>query len=87
MVFLHIFAAVIQTINAFMKKVLLLFGSASGSYSHTGDAIIYRSRLVGNVYTREATDYRRHYTTSYTDVIVLNQLRPREFLFKVFFNI
>ena len=32
-------------------------------------------------------DYRRHYTTSYTDVIVLNQLRPREFLFKVFFNI
>ena len=174
------------------------FGSANGSYSHSGDAVIYRSRLVGNVYTREATDYRqnsdncrqnmrsgnatlrfsmkptrwlsieeesayryshrsrtdalqsmehqlkifllpgkwqiewmnelyhsndesvstnyfsdlsisyrtntyeiglqcsnlfgtreyrRHYTTSYTDVIVLNQLRPREFLFKVFFNI
>ena len=37
-----------------------LFGSASGSYSHTGDAIIYRSRLVGNVYTREATDYRQN---------------------------
>ena len=36
------------------------FGSVSGSYSHTGDAVIYRSRLVGNVYTREATDYRQN---------------------------
>ena len=29
------------------------FGSLNGSYSHSGDAVIYRSRLVGNVYTRE----------------------------------
>ncbi|MBR1558337.1 MAG: hypothetical protein IJ647_11430, partial [Prevotella sp.] len=36
------------------------FGSANGSYSHSGDAVIYRSRLVGNVYTREATDYRQN---------------------------
>ena len=36
------------------------FGSLNGSYSHSGDAVIYRSRLVGNVYTREATDYRQN---------------------------
>jgi hypothetical protein len=36
------------------------FGSVNGSYSHSGDAVIYRSRLVGNVYTREATDYRQN---------------------------
>ena len=36
------------------------FGSANGSYSHSGDAIIYRSRLVANVYTREATNYRQN---------------------------
>lgn len=36
------------------------FGSANGSYSHSDDAVIYRSRLVGNVYTREATDYRQN---------------------------
>ena len=39
------------------------------------------SNLFG---TRE---YRRHYTTSYTDVVVLNHLRPREFLAKLLFNI
>ena len=36
------------------------FGSLNGSYSHSGDAVIYCSRLVGNVYTREATDYRQN---------------------------
>lgn len=34
--------------------------SASGSYSHLGDAVIYRSKLIGDVYTREATDYRQN---------------------------
>ena len=32
-------------------------------------------------------NYRRHYTTDYTDIIVLNQLRPREFLVRILFNI
>ncbi len=32
-------------------------------------------------------NYHRHYTTSYTDIVVNNQLRPREFLARVFFNI
>lgn len=32
-------------------------------------------------------NYRRHYTTDYTDIIVLNQLRPREFQCKIMFNI
>ena len=39
------------------------FGSTSGSYNHTGNAVIYRSRLVGNVYTRETTDYRQNRDT------------------------
>lgn len=32
-------------------------------------------------------NYRRHYTTDVTDVIVVNQLRPREFLARILFNI
>lgn len=32
-------------------------------------------------------DYRRHYTTDYTDIIVLNHLRPREFIWKTIFNL
>ena len=32
-------------------------------------------------------DYRRHYTTDYTDIIVLNHLRPREFIWKAIFNL
>lgn len=32
-------------------------------------------------------NYRRHYTTDYNDIIVLNQLRPREFQCKIMFNI
>ena len=31
--------------------------------------------------------YRRHYTTDYTDIIVLNQMRPRDFLCRILFNI
>jgi hypothetical protein len=31
--------------------------------------------------------YRRHYTTDYTDIIVLNQMRPRDFLCRIMFNI
>lgn len=32
-------------------------------------------------------NYRRHYTTDYSDVIVFNQLRPREFLVRLFINV
>ena len=35
----------------------------------------------------DTRNYRRHYTTDYTDIIVFNQLRPREFLAKLFFNL
>ncbi len=37
-----------------------MFGAISSSYNNTRDAIIYQSRLVGNVYTRQATDYRQN---------------------------
>jgi len=48
------------------------FGSLNGSYSHSGDAVIYRSRLVGNVYTREATDYRQN-SDNYSIYVNLGQ--------------
>ena len=35
----------------------------------------------------DTRNYRRHYTTNYTDITVLNQLRPREFLARILFNI
>ena len=58
------------------------FSDFSFSYrTKTYEAGLSSSNLFG---TR---DYRRHYTTDYTDVIVLNQLRPREFLVRILFNI
>ena len=58
------------------------FSDLSISYrTKTYEAGLSCSNLFG---TRH---YRRHYTTDYTDVIVFNQLRPREFLAKLLFNI
>ena len=58
------------------------FSDLSISYrTKTYEAGLSCSNLFG---TRH---YRRHYTTNYTDVIVVNQLRPREFLAKLLFNI
>ena len=54
-------------------------------------SISYRTKtfeaglLCSNIFgTRK---YRRHYTTDYTDIIVLNQIRPREFLARIFINV
>lgn len=58
------------------------FCDLSISYrTKTYEAGLSCSNLLGTL------NYRRHYTTDYTDIIVLNQLRPREFLCKILFNI
>jgi hypothetical protein len=58
------------------------FSDLSISYrAKTFEAGLLCSNLFG---TR---NYRRHYTTDYTDIIALNQLRPREFLARIFFNV
>jgi hypothetical protein len=58
------------------------FSDLAISYrTKTYEAGISCSNLFGT------KNYRRHYTTSYTDVIVVNQLRPREFLARILFNI
>ena len=54
-------------------------------------SIFYRTKnfeaglLCSNLFGTR--NYRRHYTTDYTDIIALNQLRPREFLARIFFNV
>lgn len=54
-------------------------------------SIFYRAKtfeaglLCSNLFGTR--NYCRHYTTNYTDIIVLNQLRPREFMINVLFNI
>ncbi len=58
------------------------FSDLSISYrAKTFEAGLLCSNLFG---TR---NYRHHYTTDYTDIIALNQLRPREFLARIFFNV
>ena len=58
------------------------FSDLSISYrAKTFEAGLLCSNLFG---TR---NYRRHYTTDYTDIIVLNQMRPRDFLCRIMFNI
>ena len=58
------------------------FSDLSVSYrTKTYETGITCSNLFG---TR---NYRRHYTTDYSDVFVLNKLRPREFLFRLFINV
>ena len=58
------------------------FSDLSISYrAKTFEAGLLCSNLFG---TR---NYRRHYTTDYTDIIVLNQMRPRDFLCRILFNI
>ena len=54
-------------------------------------SISYRTKtfeaglLCSNLF--DTRDYRRHYTTDFTDIIVVNQLRPREFVARISFNI
>ncbi len=54
-------------------------------------SISYRAKtfeaglLCSNLF--DTRDYRRHYTTDFTDIIVFNQLRPREFVARISFNI
>ena len=58
------------------------FSDLSISYrAKTFEAGLLCSNLFG---TR---NYRRHYTTDYTDIIVLNQMRPRDFLCRIMFSI
>ena len=58
------------------------FSDLSISYrAKTFEAGLLCSNLFG---TR---NYRRHYTTNYADIMVFNQLRPREFLMRLFYNI
>ena len=58
------------------------FSDLSISYrAKTFEAGLLCSNLFG---TR---NYRRHYTSDYTDIIVLNQMRPRDFLCRIMFNI
>ena len=58
------------------------FSDLSISYrTKSFEAVFLCSNLF---YTR---NYHRHYTTDYTYITVLNQLRPREFLARLFFNV
>ena len=54
-------------------------------------SISYRTKtfeaglLCSNLF--DTCNYHRHYTTDYADIMVFNQLRPREFLMRLFYNI